>query len=299
PGGSGAANLACPQQVSITQGYWYKSANTPYMMQYNLSIQRDVGDGNVVTLAYVGSQGRHLWAQHDLNAPLPNTPAAGVPANSQCGLLACLTGGRIVTNTRPNLQGVSFLVYFQPVGTSNYNSLQASFNHRFSHSFQTQVSYTWSKSLDEVSNSIGLEAGQGQSGTGASNPYSRAYDYGRSTFDRTHNLTANAVYVVPFRGNKFIEGWQVNGVTSVVTGIPFNPVIGFDNEGLQAQTTQNAERPNLVPGCTYSSAILGKPNQWFNPSCFSVLTVGSPGNIGRDSLIGPGLFNTDVAVFKN
>jgi hypothetical protein len=299
PGGNGAANLACPQQVSITQGYWYKSKTSPYMMQYNLSLQREIGDGNVVTIGYVGSQGRHLWAQHDLNAPLPNTPAAGVPANSPCGLLACLTGGRIVTNTRPNLQGVSFLVYFQPVGTSNYNSLQASFNHRFSHNFQTQVSYTWSKSLDQVSNSIGLEAGQGQSGTGASNPYSRAYDYGRSTFDRTHNLTANAVYVVPLRGNKFIEGWQINGLASAISGIPFNPVIGFDNEGLQAQTTQNAERPNILPGCTYKSAIVGKPNQWFNPTCFAVPVVGTPGNIGRDSLIGPGLFNVDFAVFKN
>ena len=150
-----------------------------------------------------------------------------------------------------------------------------------------------------MSNSIGLEAGQGQSGTGASNPYSRAYDYGRSTFDRRHNLTANAVYVVPFRSNKLIEGWQVNGVVSAVSGIPFNPVIGFDNEGLQAQTTQNAERPNILPGCTYKSAVLGKPSQWYNPACFAVPTVGTPGNIGRDSLTGPGLFNFDFAIFKN
>lgn len=298
-GGNGAANLACPQQVSITQGYWYKSQDTPYMMQYNLSIQHDVGGNNIVSIGYVGSQGRHLWAQHDLNAPLPNTPAAGVPANSPCGLLACSTAGRIVTNTRPNPQGVSFLVYFQPVGTSNYNSLLASFNHRFSHNFQTQVSYTWSKSLDQVSNSIGLEAGQGQSGTGASNPYSRAYDYGRATFDRSHNFTANAVYVIPLRGNKFAEGWQINGLLSAISGIPFNPVIGFDNEGLQAQTTQNAERPDIRPGCTYKTAVLRKPTQWFDPTCFSVPTVGTPGNIGRDSLIGPGLFNIDFALFKN
>jgi hypothetical protein len=161
------------------------------------------------------------------------------------------------------------------------------------------VSYTWSKSLDQVSNSIGLEAGQGQSGTGASNPYSRAYDYGRATFDRSHNLTANAVYVIPLRGNKFAEGWQVNGLLSAVSGIPFNPVIGFDNEGLQAQTTQNAERPDIRPGCTYNSVVLRKPTQWFDPTCFAVPTVGTPGNIGRDSLIGPGLFNIDFALFKN
>ena len=183
-GGTGAVNLACPQQVSVTQGYDYNSKTTPYMMQYNFSVQRDLGGGNIFTIGYVGSQGRHLWAQHDLNAPIPNTPATGVAPGSPCGLLACLSGTRIVTNPRPNPAGVSFLVYFQPVGTSNYNSLQTSFNHRFSKNFQSQVSYTWGKSMDQVSNSIGLEAGQGQSGTGASNPYSRAYDYGRSTLDR-------------------------------------------------------------------------------------------------------------------
>ena len=86
---------------------------------------------------------------------------------------------------------------------------------------------------------------------------------------------------------------------SAVSGIPFNLVIGFDNEGLQAQTTQNAERPDIRPGCTYKTAVLRKPTQWFDPTCFSVPTVGTPGNIGRDSLIGPGLFNIDFALFKN
>jgi hypothetical protein len=299
PGGNGAANLACPQQVSITQGYWYKSNTTPYMMQYNFSLQREVGSGNLVTLTYVGSQGRHLWVQHDMNAPIQNTPAAGLAPGSTCGLLACLSAGRIVTNRRPNPAGVSFLVYFQPVGTSNYNSLQASFNHRFSHNFQAQVSYTYGKSLDEVSNSIGLEAGQAQSGTGASNPYNRNYDYGRSTFDRAHNFTANAVYALPFAKNKVIGGWQVSGLVTAVSGLPFNPVVGFDNEGLQAQTTQNAERPNIANGCTYQSAVLGTPNRWYNPGCFVLPTVGNPGNIGRDSLLGPGLFNFDAAVLKN
>ena len=60
PGGSGAGNLKCPQQVSNSQGYWYPSQSTPHMMQYNFSIQHDLGMGNVVTLGYVGSQGRHL-----------------------------------------------------------------------------------------------------------------------------------------------------------------------------------------------------------------------------------------------
>jgi hypothetical protein len=299
PGGSGAVNLACPQQVSITQGYWYKANTTPYMMQYNFSLQRELGSGNVLTVAYVGSQGRHLWAQHDLNAPLPNTPAAGLAPGSPCGLLACLSAGRIVSNPRPNTRGVGWLVYFQPVGTSNYNSLQASFNHRFSHSFQTQVSYTWSKSLDEVSNSIGLEAGQAQSGTGGSNPYSRAYDYGRSTFDRTHNFTANAVYALPFAKNKLIGGWQVSGLLTAVSGLPFNPVVGFDNEGLGSPTTQNAERPNAVAGCTYESSVVGVPNQWYNPACFRIPAVGTPGNIGRDSLVGPGLVDFDAAILKN
>jgi len=299
PGGSGAGNLKCPQQVSNTQGYWYPSDTTPYMMQYNFSVQREIGTGNVVTLAYVGSEGRHLWDQHDLNPPLPNTPAAGLPPGAPCGLLACLAGPRIVNNPRLNHFVVGYLVYFQPVGTSNYNSLQASFNHRFSHNLQTQLSYTFGKSLDEVSNSIGLEAGQAQSGTGASNPYNRNYDYGRSTFDRRNNFTASAVYQLPFAANRVVGGWQLSGVLTAVSGFPFNPAVGFDNEGIGAPTTTNAERPNIAPGCTYASAVFSNPHQWYNPACFVLPQVGTPGNIGRDVLSGPGLFNIDFAVLKN
>ena len=295
PGGSGAGNLKCPQQVSNSQGYWYPTDSTPYMMQYNFSIQREIGTGNVVTLGYVGSQGRHLWTQHDLNAPLANTPTAGVPPGSPCGLLACLEGPRVVSNPRPNATA-GYLVYFQPVGTSNYNSLQASFNHRFSKNFQTQLSYTFGKSLDEVSNSIGLEAGQGQSGTGASNPYDRNYDYGRSTFDRTHNFIASGLYQLPFKQDRVLGGWQLSGLLTAVSGFPFNPAVGFDNEGLGAPTTTNAERPNIASGCTYASAVQGNPSQWYNPSCFVLPQVGTPGNIGRDVLNGPGLFDIDFAV---
>jgi len=307
PGSPGAVNLTCPQQalgVSITQGYDYNAKTTPYMMQYNFSVQHEFGSGNVITLGYVGSEGRHLWVQHDLNPPLPNTPAATVPPGSPCGLLACLAtipgrGPTVTTNRRPNPAGVTFLVYFQPVGTSNYNSLQASFNHRFSKNFQAQLSYTWGKSLDEVSNSIGLEAGQGQSGTGASNPYNRLYDYGPSTFDRRHNFTMNAIYEIPWRANRLVSGWQLSGVLTAVSGFPFNPAIGFDNEGLQAFTTTNAERPDIASGCTYQSAINGDPSQWYKPSCFVLPQVGNPGNIGRDSLLGPKLVNTDFAILKN
>jgi hypothetical protein len=299
PGGSGAGNLKCPQQVSNSQGYWYLSDTTPYMMQYNFSVQRQVTASSVVALTYVGSQGRHLWAQHDLNAPHPNTPAAGIAPGSPCGLLACLSAGRVVNNPRLNNLGVGYLVYFQPVGTSNYNSFQASFTHRYSRNFQTQLSYTFGKSLDEVSNSIGLEAGQGQSGTGASNPYSRKYDYGRSTFDRRHNFTASGIYDLPLGDNRVVSGWRLSGVLTAVSGFGFNPAVGFDNEGIGAPTTTNAERPDIASGCTYASAVIGKPNQWFNPTCFRLPVVGTPGSIGRDVLSGPGLLNLDFAVLKN
>jgi hypothetical protein len=297
PGGSGASNLNCPQEISNTQGYDYATNATPYMMQYNFSIQREIGMGNVITLGYVGSEGRHLWYTSELNPPLPNTPTPGVPPGAPCGLLACAIGSFIATNPRVN-PTAGYLDYYQPVGTSNYNSLQASFNHRFSHNLQTQLSYTFSKSLDEASNSIGLEAGLGQADT-SSNPYSRNYDYGPSTFSRKNNFTASAVYDLPFQANHVLGGWELSTVLTAVSGFPFSPAVGFDNEGLGAPTTTGAERPNIAPNCTYSSAVIGNPSEWYNPACFVLPQVGTPGDIGRTSLIGPGLFDIDFALMKN
>jgi hypothetical protein len=293
----GAGNIIGAAAPATSNDVSYTSGTTPYMMQYNLNVERELPGGWIVTLGYVGSQGRHLFLGRDLNAPAnTGTPTDPVTAH----LVVNSNGtGTIVPNPRPN-PTLSYFTNTAPVSNSNYNSLQASVNHRFAHGLQTQVSYTYSKSLDLTSQADGTEQ-QSSLGSGtpnSSDPYIPRADYGPSLFDRRHVLTANAVYALPFHGNEFVEGWELSGIVSVASGFPFAVTTGsFDLAGL---TNPNVyQRVNLAPGCTPKSAMTGNKAKWFNPACFTLPLVGHYGDLGRNSLTSPGLRNVDFAILKD
>jgi hypothetical protein len=122
------------------------------MMQYNLNVQRQIFDeATVLTIGYVGSRGLNLFTMYDYNSPVPTIDANGVYH------WATLQNGQIVQNPRIN-PAFGGLEMRAPNGSSKYNSLQASLNRRFSRNVQGQVSYTYSKSLDDGSVSYGIEA---------------------------------------------------------------------------------------------------------------------------------------------
>jgi hypothetical protein len=296
-GCAGAGNITGAAAPSTSNDTSYQTDTTPYMMQYNLNVQRELPGSWILTIGYVGSQGRHLFLGKDLNAPA-NTGTAANPVTAT--LLVNANGtGTIVPNPRPNTT-ISYFTNTRPVSNSNYNSLQASMNHRFAHGLQTQVSYTYSKSLDLTSEADGTEI-QSALGTGtpnSSDPYNQRADYGPSIFDKRHNLTANAVYALPFRGNKFVEGWELSGVLSVTSGFPFSVTTGtFDLAGLGNPNVY--QRVNLAPGCTPKSAMTGNRAKWFNPSCFTLPLVGHFGDEGRNGLTSPGLRDVDFAILKD
>jgi outer membrane receptor protein involved in Fe transport len=293
----GAGNIIGAAAPSTSNDISYTSGTTPYMMQYNLNIQRELPGSWIATIGYVGSQGRHLFLGRDLNAP-ENTGTATDPVTAHLVVNANGTG-TIVTNPRPN-PTLSYFTNTAPVSNSNYNSLQASLNHRFAHGLQTQVSYTYSKSLDLTSQADGTEE-QSSLGSGtpnSSDPYIPRADYGPSLFDRRHNLIGNAVYALPFHGNKFVEGWELSGIVTVASGFPFAVTTGsFDLAGLGNPNVY--QRVNLAPGCTPKSAMTGNRAKWFNPACFTLPLVGHYGDLSRNSLTSPGLRNLDFAILKD
>ncbi len=125
------------------------------------------------------------------------------------------------------------------------------------------------------------------------------WDRGNCSFDLRHNISFNTVYLLPFKGNRFKEGWQLSGVTSWHTGVNFS--LG---EGDQAAlgNTFDAERPNFVPnapGCSNNVYANQSPTQWFNEACFAPSTYGSVGNLGRNVMRGPAYAETDIGVTKN
>ena len=279
-----------PPTISEMEGVDYDFKTTPYVMQYNFNIQRELWGGNVLTLGYVGSEGVHLVEAYDSNAPIPQIGADGqqifgvfVPATARAG-------ASINPLPRQN-PAYSYISLKEPWGHSNYNSLQAGLHRRFSKGLQTQLSYTWSKSMDNGSTSSSLE-GAGQD---ISDPYNAARDRGPSEFNRTQSFVGSAVYALPFHGNRFTEGFQISGIVTAVTGAPFSVVTGYDQTGIMGLSIR---RPNLVAGCS-PDPIVGNVNEWFNAACFSAPPAGELGNLGRDTLKGPGFWNFDLAVMKN
>ena len=257
-------------------------STTPYIMEYNLNVQRQLASTTVLTVGYVGSRGVHLFGAPDQNTPVPFVNANGVQQ------FATLSGSTIVMNPRinPAFSSISSLL---PFGVSRYNSMQASLNRRFSQHLQGQILYTWSRCIDIGSGSSNQE--NTVVGVVVSNPFNYALDKGRCGFDINQALRTNALWALPFTGNKLVEGWQISGILSVATGAPFSVTDGFNQSGLG-----NNIRPNVVPGC---DPMVKQVNQWFNPACFSIQAVGTDGNEGRNTLTMPGITNFDMALLKD
>jgi Carboxypeptidase regulatory-like domain/TonB dependent receptor len=287
-------------------GVNYLTPVSPYEMQYNLTIQRQIPGGSVLTVGYIGSQGRHLFTEVDDSAPICATSLA----NELAGVYTTACSATNVyfanpTTETPNPAKGSAVnpatgePYFGSLNTataqqtSNYNSLQVALNHQFSHVFSGQVSYTYSKCLTTGSASSGLE----QDVYEQADPYNRLYDYGPCSFDIRHNLVVNGVYRLPFKGNRLVEGWQFTSILRVSTGLPLDIQEGSDITDLGGI---QGDRPNYSGTCPGGKdQVLGLWYDWFNASCYSVQTFGTLGDVGRNSVVGPGLLDLDNSIIKD
>jgi len=180
-------------------------------------------------------------------------------------------------------------------------------NRRFSHGLSLRGVYTWSKALDD-GDSLNATAAPNAPGL-VSNPFDLHADYGLATYDVRNIGVINAVYNLPFGkgqlfadslegwSNALVSGWSVNSIVTIQSGFPFTPQLSYNpsNNG----DTRNPVRPFVNPAFT-GPLILGKPSQWFNPNAFLAPPAGSGfyGNLGRDTLIGPGLATWDFSAFK-
>ncbi len=261
---------------------------TPYIMQYNLSIQRQLPWNWDITVGYAGSRGNHLIRVADRNlAPWTFVNGAKVyqPASGR---------------TNPNFVGV-----WQRVtdAQSFYNSMQISAIKRFSSGFRAQASYTFSRSVDDASGINSQDFSNNiQYGLDF---YDRTIDRGLSAFHMKHNLTFNWTYELPFARNThgvmaaLFKGWQLNNITSVNSGPPFTVQISGYNRSGNLNTTNFSlnERPNLKAGAS-NNPILGSPDRYYDVNAFELGPLNQRGNLGRNTLIGPGVVTVDGSVAK-
>jgi outer membrane receptor protein involved in Fe transport len=246
---------------------------TPFITQYNASVQQSLPGSWDVTIGYVGSRGRNLLRVGDANLA-PETIVNGVKTYQPA-----------LGRRNPNFVGI-----WQRVtdGESFYNALQLAVNKRYSKGLRAQVSYTLARSIDDSS---GINSQDFDNNVQyVLDWYDRKYDRGPSAFSVRHNLTFNWTWDMG-------RGFQLNNTTTMMSGTPFTVRLGFNRSGnLNTTNFSLNERPNLKAGC---DPILGGPDRYWDVSCFELPTVNTRGNLPRNSLTGPGLVNADVALVKS
>ena len=267
-----------PQNALLTQPIYVLSTTYhpkfPYALQYNLNLQQEIAPGTILSVGYFGARGNHLTRQAEQN---PFEPALGhrFNPNLHSPLLAVLTDAQ-----------------------SFYNSFQFSVSQQSTHHVSWQAYYTLAHSIDDASTGLIIEAVNEP--PGAQNTFDRKGSRGRSSFDIRHNFVANVIYELPFGRGSHFGGWEISGVASVHSNVPFTPVLAFDNADSQSLTV--TERPNLAgnpyTGTCPSGAKVGTASCWFNPGAFALPPPGQFGTAGRNILRGPGFAQLDLALQK-
>lgn len=321
-----------PAGAKLVPGGVDPNMKTPTLISYSLRIQQQLSPNTSLTVGYVGSHGYHEMIGIDANEPFPvicpaspcpatypvATPAGpgGVPPATP-GFPAALAGQPVPagsyfvpTTTRANPTLNNTWTWFSR-GDSSYNALQVDVNRRFSSGLSLRGVYTFSKVLDDGDSLNATTSGGGPAL--ASNPFNLKADWGLGTFDVRHVALINATYALPFGhsqrflssfqgfANAMVSGWTVNSIVTLQGGFPFTPQLSYNpsNNG----DTRNPVRPFANPGFT-GPIILGTPTKWFDSSAFLApanvpANGGFYGNVGRNTLIGPGLATWDFSTMKD
>ncbi|HXG85074.1 MAG TPA: TonB-dependent receptor [Pyrinomonadaceae bacterium] len=259
-------------------------ARTPYVHQASISLQHSFGRDYIAEVSYVTTRGRHLMTLRNLNQPTPGPkPSTINDANPLISIPA-----RAAFFPFP---AFGVIQYRDDNGYSNYNSLEATLDKRFSNGWTTRAVYTLSKSEDND-----FSFGQNQTDFDAG--------FGASDFDVRHRFVLNGIYQLPFGGKgayfkkgfgaALLGGWELSGSLNTRTGRPFTVTQSGDPLSLFGRSTT---LPNLVGDPAISDRTV---NRWFDPTAFQVLPAGSTdfGNAGRNILRGPGFASLDLGIHR-
>ena len=327
-----AAAVPAAQGLRAIQSDW----NTPYMQHWSLDVQHQIRNNTVFTIGYYGSKGTHLIGLTELNSIAPGRALASNCINAFNQTVRCQTPGYVFRNagsntvlvpnnpnanqTNPAQQNTDILILdqlrpfrgfrsiaiVQPRYNSNYHSLQISGQQRFSGSSQINLAYTFSKNLTDSQNDRTASP---------QDTYNTKAEYARAFLDRTHVLSVNYIYELPFfqkQSNfvgKVLGGWQASGIITYNSGLPFTVVTSnFDPAGTGIINANPTARPILL--CDPNENAPHTAAQWFNTSCFQANpgnTVDTAalgfqnilGNTPRGNVEGPPTHRVDFTMSKN
>ena len=293
----------------------YFNMKTPRVLRYNFSIQQPLTDQWDLQASYVGARGIHLLRRYEINLfPAPVALPDGslffpddCTERIQLGLQPsayCRPGAGQLNPARGTIELLA------SDASSFYNSMQLSLNGQFGRGVSLQARYTYSKSVDDASN--GPNGGSSQFGL------LRTLERALSDFDFRHRVAGNYFWTPPFgSGQRWLNsgfwaamlgGWRLGGIISYRTGVPTTIEANVRTPGYLFAP----ERPNLVPGrsnnptegvtegCSGVEAgrTLGTPDLYYDPCAFFLPAPGTLGNLGRNTVIAPSVFNADVSLQK-
>lgn len=263
-----AANLS-PVMVNPN----FKNAN---VQSWNLNVQQQITKSTAIMVGYFGTKGTHLEIDRNINQYATLGSSSTRPFQAFSASSAFEAGKTITTQSITERDSSS---------NSNYNALWITANRRMSKNLQFNASYTWSHSIDNVS--------RNNQGLIVKNSNNIALSRGSSDFDVRHRFVINAIYDVPFKGNRLVSGWEIAPIISTQTGNPINIVLATSSITGAANT--------VTPFVTAPLQVSNNPlGQWIaNPSVLQAPAPGTLGNLGRNSIYGPGFTNMDLSLIKN
>ncbi len=270
--------LPVPSNVAlISTGTEFTRA---YIMSWNFTIQRQLGKGWVGQAGYVANRTVKQTGFLDLNA-------SQVPGSAN--------------NGRPFFRNFNRAVQtalVTPMGNTKYDSLQATLAKRYANGFQLNIAYTWSKAVGICCNF----SNDGGPAIQALQFYN--LNSALTGFDRRHNFQMTYVYELPFgKGKRFnpsngvanflVSGWQINGLLSAFSGAPFT----VSADGASLNMPGNSQRADVV-GPIRRTGGYGRGQAFYDWNSFRPVTDARFGNAAFHLLTGPGIFNTDLGIFR-
>jgi hypothetical protein len=260
---------------------------TPTVLSWTFKIEQQIAPATSVTVGYVGSHGYHQILSEDQNTPATVTcPAPGCPGSLAPGTVYYPS----TTKANPKVANTTSWV---SQGVSNYNALEVDVRRQLAHGLQLRGVYTFASNLDDGSAwNTSVSANTPAFVMYPGNP---GLDYGPAATNIRNAGAINGTWELPW-GHGLIKGWSLSGIATLQSGFPLSPQLGYNPTG--NGDTRNPVRPDRTPGFReplYSKRV----KQWFNPAAFSAPAPGTFGDLGRDTLTGPGLTELDLSVAKS
>jgi hypothetical protein len=270
----------------LSWSVWSPDFTGPTISQWNLTLQRQLGASWVVTTAYVGSSSRHLQRVYNVNGAGP--------------------GDSRTERDRRMIPSLGAIMMTDSSASASYHGLQATLDKRLSHGWQGSLSYTWSHSIDDVTEPAGAEGN-----LVVQDWRNLRNSRGNSGFDRRHRIAAQGVVDLPFGGgrrwlrrggplDRLLSDWQLSGIVSAQSAAWFDITILDPTNRLGVTPGSSAWRPDLV-----GAPVVPHPtaDTWLDPAAFAIPQNPDGtyryGDLGRNTLPGPRYFNVDAALTKD